>query len=73
VFVFVPLVNATAYLTYKAELTASQTIYEKTSAAADVSVQLGGRTSNVAKMRLTLVNSEGQAIRTILDFRLGGR
>ena len=51
--------NATFFLSYKAELNVSKTIYDKTTSAAEVQVQLGGMTSNVAKMRLSLADSNG--------------
>jgi hypothetical protein len=62
---------ATFSLSYQAELSVSKTIYDNTTPAADIQVHLGGATSEVKKLRLALVNSEGDTIRTLKPFDLG--
>jgi len=72
IMLFVILTNVTFYLSYKADLSVSKTIYGKTIPGADVHVQLGGMTSDFTKLHLTLVNTNGTPIREVILFDLGG-
>ena len=72
IMLFVILTNVTFYLSYKADLSVSKTIYDKTTAAADVNVHLGGMTSDSTKLSLELVNAKGDSVRKVVPFDLGG-
>ena len=61
----------TSFLSYKVELNLSKSIYGNNDSAVEIYLQLGGRTSEIDKVRLTLVDDKRNTMRVIPVSDLG--